>query len=588
MKPKYFFSFLLSLFIINSSLLITQATVRFVSKTGSSTPPYTSWETAADSIQKCINLCVDGDTVYVANGVYKENLVINTAISLIGSSMDSTVIDGTGLANITVDFQADGGIKLFTVKGKGAGLSNTTGIGVSLANQKILFCKITNTLVGIGLSWSSTIISHCFIISDLAYSTYCSIDTCNPSIKNSVIIVTVNSPYPTGLSINNGNNIAFNNIIYGNFGSFIGIESGPFFNASENLILNNTVSGFNRNIDGYATDTAIVENNISSYAGERGYTINSKTGMRNNISIYNNIGVVGPTSTNSDYNLYWQNNTNTTDQLAEHDIVVDPMFVKDTIPVYSGTYDYHLQKYSPAIDAGDPGILDADGSRSDIGMYGGPFGESYAYQDLAPREPRNLSAVVDSNYITLNWNRNTEADTSFYKVYRDTVSGFQIDSTKLVSSPTDTFFVQVNPHNVTRYVYKITCVDNQGNESGPSEERVVNITGIENYPQLATDYQLYQNYPNPFNPTTKIGYKLKERGYVKLMVYDIKGELVSVLVNKEQNAGYYEVEFNSEVRSERLEARINLASGIYLYRIEVIGEGRIPVFSDMKKMLMIK
>jgi hypothetical protein len=58
-----------------------------------------------------------------------------------------------------------------------------------------------------------------------------------------------------------------------------------------------------------------------------------------------------------------------------------------------------------------------------------------------------------------------------------------------------------------------------------------------------SDFVLYQNYPNPFNPSTKIGYQLKQRAYVKLMVYDIKGELISVLVNKEQNAGYYEVEF---------------------------------------------
>ena len=99
---------------------------------------------------------------------------------------------------------------------------------------------------------------------------------------------------------------------------------------------------------------------------------------------------------------------------------------------------------------------------------------------------------------------------------------------------------------------------------------------------------LYQNYPNPFNPCTKIGYKLKERAYVKLMVYDIKGELVSVLVNKEQNAGYYEVEFSSSGIQYPVSGIQNLASGIYLYRIEVIGEGRIPVFSDMKKMLLIK
>lgn len=149
----------------------------------------------------------------------------------------------------------------------------------------------------------------------------------------------------------------------------------------------------------------------------------------------------------------------------------------------------------------------------------------------------------DSNYITLNWNRNTEADTSFYKVYRDTVINFTIDSTKLISSSTDTFLVQINPHNVTKYVYKVTCVDNQANESKPSEEKVVIITGIENYPQLITDYQLYQNYPNPFNPTTTISYRLKERSYVKLRVYDINGELVNVLVNQVQVSGYYEVTF---------------------------------------------
>jgi hypothetical protein len=81
-----------------------------------------------------------------------------------------------------------------------------------------------------------------------------------------------------------------------------------------------------------------------------------------------------------------------------------------------------------------------------------------------------------------------------------------------------------------------------------------------------------------------IGYKLISRGYVKLLVYDITGSLVSVLVNKVQEAGYYEVEFSS-LRSE---ISGQLSSGIYLYRVEVIGEGNIPRFSDMKKMILLK
>ncbi len=72
------------------------------------------------------------------------------------------------------------------------------------------------------------------------------------------------------------------------------------------------------------------------------------------------------------------------------------------------------------------------------------------------------------------------------------------------------------------------------------------------------------------------------------MIYDIKGELVQVLVNEVKEAGYYEVEFNTEARGERQEVIRHLSSGIYLYRIEVIGEGNIPRFSDMKKMILLK
>ncbi|MDO8488534.1 MAG: sugar-binding protein, partial [Candidatus Omnitrophota bacterium] len=47
-------------------------------------------------------------------------------------------------------------------------------------------------------------------------------------------------------------------------------------------------------------------------------------------------------------------------------IDIDQQFVNFSYP-----YDYHLKATSLLKDAGDPTILDADGSRSDIGMYGG-------------------------------------------------------------------------------------------------------------------------------------------------------------------------------------------------------------------------
>ncbi len=244
-----------------------------------------------------------------------------------------------------------------------------------------------------------------------------------------------------------------------------------------------------------------------------------------------------------------------------------------------GDLDFHLQMFSPLIDRGDPDILDKDGTRSDIGLYGGPFGEIYQYQDLPPRAPVNLSAVVDTNYILLKWNKNTEADFGHYNLCRDTTENFTADSTTLVASVEDTFYLHIRPEGVSNLYFKLTAEDNQGNVSEPSEELHLVLTGIKNNEEfIINNYRLFQNYPNPFNPSTKIGYRIKEGGYVKLYVYDVKGELIETLVNQNQQAGYHEVTFSQK----------DLASGIYIYQLMVRSENNIPVFSDIKKMILLK
>ncbi len=67
------------------------------------------------------------------------------------------------------------------------------------------------------------------------------------------------------------------------------------------------------------------------------------------------------------------------------------------------------------------------------------------------------------------------------------------------------------------------------------------------------DFMLQQNYPNPFNPTTKIKYaipasrRIPSRGgtLIQLKIYDILGNEIATLVNKEQSPGEYEVEFDA-------------------------------------------
>jgi len=97
-------------------------------------------------------------------------------------------------------------------------------------------------------------------------------------------------------------------------------------------------------------------------------------------------------------------------------------------------------------------------------------------------------------------------------------------------------------------------------------------TDVQNEITLPVSYTLHQNYPNPFNPSTTIQYDIKERSLVELVLYDVLGREVEVLVNREQNAGYYKIDFNAG----------RLASGIYFYRIQA-GD-----FVETKKMVLMK
>ncbi|MBS1517222.1 MAG: T9SS type A sorting domain-containing protein [Bacteroidetes bacterium] len=92
------------------------------------------------------------------------------------------------------------------------------------------------------------------------------------------------------------------------------------------------------------------------------------------------------------------------------------------------------------------------------------------------------------------------------------------------------------------------------------------------------NFTLSQNSPNPFNPKTKINYEIKKSGFINLTVYDIRGSKISVLINRKQNPGNYEMGFDGS----------NLNSGVYFYKIIVIDEKSNDVFSETKSMLLIK
>jgi hypothetical protein len=99
------------------------------------------------------------------------------------------------------------------------------------------------------------------------------------------------------------------------------------------------------------------------------------------------------------------------------------------------------------------------------------------------------------------------------------------------------------------------------------------LIGVINYNNQVPDkYSLSQNYPNPFNPVTNIHYQIIKSGNVRLTVYDMLGRTVETVVNQNQKAGTYTVQFDAS----------RLASGAYFYRLQTSD------FTETKKMILTK
>jgi len=95
---------------------------------------------------------------------------------------------------------------------------------------------------------------------------------------------------------------------------------------------------------------------------------------------------------------------------------------------------------------------------------------------------------------------------------------------------------------------------------------------IDSHSQLPTEFAMQQNYPNPFNPVTMINYQLPMINVVELSIYNLIGQKVATLVNGQQQAGHYQVEWDAT----------GFSTGVYYYQL-VAGEYR-----EVKKMILLR
>lgn len=186
-----------------------------------------------------------------------------------------------------------------------------------------------------------------------------------------------------------------------------------------------------------------------------------------------------------------------------------------------------------------------------------------------PVELVSFDAVVEKNQVDLRWITGTEINNNGFEIQRkfenenwQTV-GF-VKGKGSTSQPTGyTFTDKIEQPGL--YYYRLKQVDFNGTYSFSNvvEVEIVSVPG---------QYYLAQNFPNPFNPSTQISYFVPDAGLVNLSVYNLIGQKVAELVNENQKAGTYTVNFNAS----------NLSSGLYIYSLTANGK------TLTKKMTLLK
>ncbi len=173
---------------------------------------------------------------------------------------------------------------------------------------------------------------------------------------------------------------------------------------------------------------------------------------------------------------------------------------------------------------------------------------------IIPVELLSFTASVSGNSVQLYWSTATELNNSGFEIERSYNNGKwdKVGFIKGAGTSTSVQNYSFFDRNLIpgKYFYRLKQIDFDGTfEYSQILELDVNSLN---------KFELSQNYPNPFNPSTSISFSIPQSGNVKLSIYNLLGQELGTLINKNMEAGSYSVNFNAE----------NLFSGIYIYRLE--------------------
>lgn len=203
---------------------------------------------------------------------------------------------------------------------------------------------------------------------------------------------------------------------------------------------------------------------------------------------------------------------------------------------------------------------------------------SYQMNTYVPVELSFFKAIEVQGKVLLEWATETETNNYGFEIYRKIQEQDNWDRIAAVEGQGTT----TTPHkysftdqtvDIGVYYYRLKQIDYDGSFVFSNEIK------IEVMPP--TTFSLYQNYPNPFNPETVICYRIPKLDPslvpVELKIYNMLGNEVRKLVQKNQGAGYYSVSWDG--RNNQGEV---VKAGSYIYRL------RAGSFIKTNKMLLLR
>ncbi len=256
------------------------------------------------TIQSAINDANPSDTIFVYNGTYYENVVVNKTVNLIGEDCNNTIIDGGGNDDVIQVIENSVYISGFTIQN--CKLSPTyAGVDIHSESCTIENNNIVSNVDGIfGHGASDMAIANNTILLNNNHGIY----LLSFSNNNTIIDNNITGNYVQGIRIQDSfNNTISDNKIEENIDDGINL----YLYAHDNIISNNIIkNNYDDGIQLYdSCDNNIISNNIITDNTDEGILLNDSS---NNIMSGNNINsfllsTTGIFLDHSDHNIIFDN-----------------------------------------------------------------------------------------------------------------------------------------------------------------------------------------------------------------------------------------------------------------------------------------